>query len=197
MRSRRVTRCPDCRLSQSLCCCALFPLVSVRTRVVVLAHRVELTRSTNTGRLVARMLGASAELVSSDAPWEGSPLPRNAWVLFPSEDAAPLEAVASQLETLVVPDGSWGQAKRIARRHPICKGLRPVRLSNPGRSTYQLRRAPSESGLCTIEAVAQALRVLEGDAGPDAILAAFSLWLERAWLVRAGAHNLPERVDPG
>lgn len=245
MRSRRVSRCHGCRLSLSLCCCALLPQLSPRTRVVVLAHRVELTRSTNTGRIVARILGAQAELESSHAPWDydcdcdcdrewqepspnaadgsaeiyGQPhtnartgvqaehtsrganrlgrtmesSPNTTWVLFPTETAAPLEEVAGQVDTLIVPDGTWGQARRIVRRHARCKGLPAVRLSSPGRSQYALRRAPTETGLCTIEAVAEALRILEGDACADQMLSAFSLWRQRALLVRAGAHNLPRR----
>jgi hypothetical protein len=35
-----------------------------------LTHRVELTESTNTGKLVARMLGERGDLARSDSPWE-------------------------------------------------------------------------------------------------------------------------------
>jgi DTW domain-containing protein len=190
MRSRRLNRCQTCGLSESLCVCAAIPALYPRTRVVILAHRVELAKSTNTGKLVARMLGERAELARSDSPWEPCVNPSDAWVLFPSDDALPLEHVVADVGSLIVPDGTWGQARRMARRHPRCKDLKKVRLTNPPRSAYVLRHSARETGLCTLEAIAHALRVLEGDACADPMLAAFTEWVERALRVRAGAHNL-------
>jgi DTW domain-containing protein YfiP len=192
MRSRRLNRCQTCGLSESLCVCGAIPTLFPRTRIVILTHRVELTKSTNTGKLVARMLGERVELARSDSPWEPRENPGDAWVLFPSDDALPLEQVAAEVGSLVVPDGTWPQSRRMGQRHPRCKDLKKVRLTSPLRSAYALRNSsPKETRLCTLEAVAHALRILEGDTIADLMLAAFAVWVERALRVRAGAHNLP------
>jgi len=183
-------------LSHSLCICDTFPRLVTRTRIVLLAHRFELTKSTNTAKLVAHMLGERAELVPSDAPCDAFEAAADSWVLFPSEDAQPLEEVAGQVGCLIVPDGTWSQARRIARRHPRCKELKKVRLESAAGSAYCLRRAARNAGLCTLEAVAHALRVLEGDGHAELMLAAFEQWVQRALLVRAGAHNLPSEPRP-
>jgi DTW domain-containing protein YfiP len=195
MRSRRLIRCQGCGLSDSLCVCSSLPVLSTTTRIVILAHRIELTKSTNTGRLVARMLGERGALALHDAHWEPSALSTGAYVLFPAEDAQPLEEVVERIQTLIVPDGTWAQTRRIARKHPGCKDLKKVRLTDTPRSAYSLRRSRLRGGLCTLEAVAHALRVLEGDACADTMLTAFAGWVERALMVRAGAHAVSLPAD--
>jgi DTW domain-containing protein YfiP len=167
------------------------PVLAPATRIVVLAHRIELTKSTNTGRLVAGMLRDRAELAQSHC-WEPELDPHGTFVLFPSDDALPLEEVRGQVRCLIVPDGTWAQGRRIARRHVRCRELQKVRLLDPPASRYALRHSVHAGGLCTLEAVAHALRALEGDALPDAMLEIFALWVQRALLVRAGSHDMRE-----
>lgn len=171
-----------------MCICPELPALRPRTRIVILAHRIELLKPTNTAKLVKTMLGASATLMQSDLRCAPEPVGKR-WVLFPSDDAQPLEQVADQVDELLIPDGTWGQARNIARRHPACAELTPVRLTNAAPSSYHLRRQGDHAGLCTLEAVAEALRIIEGAACADALLGAFSAWVERALLVRAGAHE--------
>src|SRR5689334_18917938 len=114
MRTRRLIRCQGCGLSDSLCVCSSLPRLTPATRIVVLAHRVELAKSTNTGRLVTRMLGERAVLQLHDAEWPAELSGQGAYVLFPADDAQPLERVADSIQTLIVPDGTWAQTRRLA-----------------------------------------------------------------------------------
>lgn len=190
MRTRRLSRCPRCGLSHNLCVCSSLPRLSPKTRVVILAHRVELEKTTNTGKLVAHMLGERAELVESHEPWQLTAAESESFVLFPSEDALALEDVAHEVGCLIIPDGTWAQGRRIARRHPVCERLRKVKLSATLHSSYRLRRSFLPGALCTLEAAAHALQVLEGDSLAAPMLEAFAQWVERALLVRAGAHAM-------
>jgi DTW domain-containing protein YfiP len=113
-----------------------------------------------------------------------------AYVLFPSEEAVSLqEAKARGLRSLIVPDGTWTQAKRMARRDPSCVGLPHVRLEVSAPSRYRLRRNARPDGLCTFEAIAEALRALDHEDIADAMLLAFEHWVSCATLIRAGAHE--------
>src|ERR1700712_824836 len=159
MRTKRLSRCWGCGLSPNLCVCSMLPALEPRVHVVIMAHRVELAKTTNTGRLVSRMLGEHAELVRSEAVWQPPVSAAESFVLFPSDDALPLAEVASEVRCLIVPDGTWAQGRRIARRHPACEPLRKVRLDGALRSSYRLRRSHLQNGLCTLEAVAYALQV--------------------------------------
>lgn len=185
LRGWRLVRCAGCGLPTERCLCASLPLLPTRTRLVLVTHRVEALRSTNTARLVARMLpGATITVRGAEAQPE-LPAGRRL-VLFPFEHARAL--CASDLGddlALVVPDGTWSQARRIARRDPLCREALAVTI--PLRdSAYGLRRNPRPGALCTLEAVAEALRVLEGDAVADPMLDAFARWRDASLALREG-----------
>jgi DTW domain-containing protein YfiP len=190
MRGRRLVRCDGCGLYPTLCVCASLPALQTRVEVVVLIHRRERVKSTNTGRLAVRALARSRSIVRDRVtPLVVTPVPRS-YVLFPRVDAMPLtRAIAENIDRLIVPDGTWAQAGRLARRDPLCAGLPCVTLSGARPSRYTLRHSDRPDALCTFEAIAQALRILEGDEVADRMHAAFTPWLERSLLVRAGAHE--------
>lgn len=187
MRSRRLSRCGTCGLYVALCECAALPVLATQTEVVVLLHRLERFKSSNTGKLAARML-ARGTVVVGGAPVELPPSP-GSYVLFPHATAIPLvEAQSRGLRRLIVPDGTWPQAGRLARRDPVCAGLPCVSLQSARPSRYALRRSDRPHALATIEAIAEALRLLEGDAIADAMQDAFAHWVERSHRVRNGKH---------
>jgi DTW domain-containing protein YfiP len=160
-------------LHRSLCLCALVPRVATRTRVILVMHQLELNKPTNTGRLALRCLPNSEVLVRGrpragfpggelGAPGAGPRL-----LLFPHAEAQPIERWRGCPDpvTLVVPDGTWRQAARARRRVAGLEGVPCVALPAPTRSGYRLRQATRPGRLSTLEAIAQALGILEG---PDA-----------------------------
>ena len=89
MRSRKIARCGGCGLYPQLCVCSSLPALQTRVEVVVLVHRLERFKSTNTGRLATRAL-ARGLCVARDrlSPLAVTPVPRS-YVLFPRPDAMP------------------------------------------------------------------------------------------------------------
>jgi hypothetical protein len=91
--------------------------------------------------------------------------------------------------TLIVLDGTWWQARKLLRRNPALARLPQLRLAPAAPSRYRIRREPHEHCVATIEALALALRALEGgpvDGGADerdaryaALLAPFDAMVER------------------
>jgi DTW domain-containing protein YfiP len=185
-------RCPGCRLHLALCACALIPRLVTRTRVVLIIHRNELRKTTNTGRLATQCL-VNSELVVRGREGDPAPiaLPQDVepLLLFPADDAAPLDEIVPTLSgkpvTLVVPDGTWRQAAKVRQRVP---GLRDVRCvavpASDEPSRYRLRVAAHEHGLATIEAIARALGVLEGPAVRAALEHPFRVMVERTLWAR-------------
>lgn len=190
MRSRRLPRCACCDLPEPLCLGASRAPVSVGdTRVAVVVHHVEWHKSSNTGRLVQLLVEGSVLRVrglAHEAPGE-RPAGR-ALVLYPAPDARPLCADDADPRagplTLLVSDGSWNQARRIARRDPWFQGVPCVRLPDVPASRYRARRNARPGTLCTLEAVAWALGVLHGDAVRDALLAQFETFIARLLALR-------------
>jgi DTW domain-containing protein YfiP len=87
--------------------------------------------------------------------------------LYPDEDAQVLnQEYLDKLEkpvNLIVPDGSWRQARKYLKREMTFSSLKRVKLSDIGESIYQLRKSPGTDSLCTFEAIAYALRSIDGE----------------------------------
>ncbi len=185
IRTRRLPRCPRCNQAEAACICDALVRVAIRTKVLVLVHHLEARKTTNTGRLAALGLGARLGLWGDrDADPPALPDGR-VLLLFPSEASRPLvPGDATSDATLVVPDGSWPQARKMARRvEAACAGrVERVRVEAGVPSLYTLRRTTREGALATIEAIAYALSVLEGDEGARVMtetLALFGAFVER------------------
>ncbi|HUS28779.1 MAG TPA: tRNA-uridine aminocarboxypropyltransferase [Kofleriaceae bacterium] len=185
--------CASCRLHASLCICALVPRLHTRTRLVLLVTQSEARKPSNTGQLAARCLANSTvEIVRKNSGPLQAPaihageLPL---VLYPAPHAIPLTAqAASRSVALIVPDGSWHQARalqqRAALRNHTCVTLPPL-----GPSEYRLRSEPQAGGLATFEAIARALRILEDDdAIADTMLHVFRTMVERTLWFRGKLH---------
>lgn len=164
-------RCPRCRMHGSLCLCPLIPRIETRTRLVLVIHRYEDRKPTNTGRLATECLVNSEVLVRGHEDRPSAPLalsPDTQPVfLFPREDAIPLAQFAASARpvTLIVPDGTWRQASKVRSRVPGLRDVPCVSIPPGERSTYRLRVDAHETGLATIEAIARAFGILEGEQG--------------------------------
>ena len=109
-------------------------------------------------------------------------------MLFPAPGARELVPadVAVRGLVLLVPDGSWTQARKAIRRDPALAGVETVTLPPGPPSRYRLRRSPRDGGLCTLEAIARALAILEGPAVEARMLAVLDRFVERTLAVRSG-----------
>jgi len=183
-------RCERCRLHETLCICGLIRKIATRTRVLLVIHRFEDRKPTNTGRLATLCLENSEVLVRGHAGANPSPPPfpegSEPVLLFPHEDAVSLERFrgSERRVVLVVPDGNWRQASRVRNRVP---GLRdvPCAVLPPGPpSRYRLRSEPHGGGLATIEAIARAVGLLENREAQETLEYLFQAMVERTLWAR-------------
>ncbi|MFH1463141.1 MAG: DTW domain-containing protein [Pseudomonadota bacterium] len=165
--------CPRCFLPRHLCLCADIPRLRVRTRVLVVRHCIEAFRATNTGRLV-RLALEGADLVDHGRPShlltaEDLAIPAGACLLFPAEEDAPVWP-GGRPALLVVPDGTWPQARRMVRRVPGLADLPRLALPPGPEPERRIRRSPREGARSTLEAVAHALALWEEPGVAEALL---------------------------
>jgi DTW domain-containing protein YfiP len=182
------------------CICALIPQLDLQTRVVVIMHYREWSKPTASAPLIA-LADPRSEIRlrgEKDVPFDHHGLVLEAHqtlLLYPAEDAQVLsrELVAQDPRpvTLVVPDGTWGQASRMVKREPALQGLPRVVLPDMGPSRYRLRHEPKHGGLGTFEAIARALRILEGEDVYQRLNAPFEAMVERTLATRGRASGLP------
>jgi len=131
-------------------------------RIVVIRHNREVTKSSNTARLAGLCLDnleirdqqpMARSVDVSDLQSAGTML------LFPTDEPPPgsLNRDATDgLHTLVVPDGSWRQVRRMVRKMPVLDGLPRFSL-NRTRQVARVLTPPTATSVSTIEAVAMAL----------------------------------------
>jgi DTW domain-containing protein YfiP len=186
----RPGRCARCLYRLELCLCpdlAALGEITPRTRVVILRHHTERFRSSNSGRLAHLALGGS-ELVDVSGPERHHPGPAlgdGAWLVFP-EGPLRVAPPSPPPRTLVVLDATWAQARRMRQRLPYLRGLPPLALA-PIPAAARLRTAPKDGMVSTIEAIATALRLVEGDHVAEPLERLFAIAVQRAQ--RAGRRS--------
>lgn len=188
-RSKQAERCPRCHLHLAHCVCDIIPELDLQTRLVLIMHRREIGKSTASGPLALATLKNSQRFVHGE---QSSPLDlthlqdpaRRLLLLFPAENARILDkaflAEDPRPVTLLVPDGTWGQASRIAKRVPGLQAAEGIVLAEGEPSRWGLRHETKALGLSTFEAIARALGILESYAVQQKLEALFDVVVQRS-----------------
>jgi len=210
-----IERCPRCALVPSFCICADLPRITTRTKVVIVRHVRELFRPSGTARIAALALpnselidyrdeaGALPAWLADDPQARGaSALPPelvgerlrslgSAHLLFPTgRDPAELSSPPS---ALVILDGTWRQARAMYQRIPGAAALPALRLPPGGAPILRLRLPRRAGDRSTLEAIADALRALEGDELAAPLVALHERFVERSLRAR-GRYELATRA---
>ena len=173
-------RCGRCLFLRRVCLSAEIPALATRTRIVIVRHHLERHRSSNSGRL-AHLALPNSEIVDHGGSGGPARLPAmdGAWLLYP-EGAAAREVPAVPPAQLVVLDATWSQARRMYRKLGALRGLPILHLPAAPMAAARLRESPAPGRVSTIEAIAQALRFVEGEAAAAALERLFDVAVARA-----------------
>ncbi len=219
-----VAECPRCRKPSPLCICDSVTPVNNRIALLILQHPQEQDRALGTARLAAAHFADAVVKVGLSWPSLSKALGRpvsdpSRWAVLYLGSAKPAgldvasdiialdrkgeaadhqRAILSNIEGVVLLDGTWSQAKALWWRNPWMLKCQRVIL-NPSRpSRYgRLRREPRREGLSTIEAAAMLIGGLEER--PDiaeTLNAAFERMLARYREVQASQPELAPRPKP-
>ncbi len=178
-RGTREKRCQQCMVHHQNCFCEKISTLTLKTKVSILLFKKEVFLPSNTAHLTIKSLQNSEEyqrghlgktLCSSFVDEENyQPL-----YLFPTEDAQELTPeFLSQFNkpiNLIVPDGTWRQAKKVHRREPLLENIPHVKVTTGIKSIYPLRRQKYDFGLCTHEAISFALGRIENESVFDIMI---------------------------
>jgi DTW domain-containing protein len=172
-----IKRCERCLLGQRVCLCQwLIDSQSNDVSFCVIMHRQEILKPTNTGRLIAEVYPnhsyyfewsrtqpnpALLELLD-----EHKYLPI---LIFPEayvfeHQVRTIEQVHGQVQNedrqplFVILDGTWAQCKKMFKNSSYLQSLisMPIQPSHP--SEFNLRKAPEDSHLCTVEVAIELLK---------------------------------------
>jgi DTW domain-containing protein YfiP len=182
--------CLRCGLHTDLCACALLVPMPSRTQLVLVTHVCEMRKPTNTGRLAVACIEGARLLERGRREGAPTSIPcepdSRLLLLYPAPGATPLDEWNAEQPangnrvTLVVPDGTWRQTKRVRYRIPGLANVPLVCLPAGLPSLYHLRHTRAAQQLATLEAIAHALRILDGSEIADRLLYIFQVVVDRA-----------------
>jgi DTW domain-containing protein YfiP len=194
------TFCLRCLRPLATCYCAHLPRLETRTRVVFLQHPRERRVPIGTARMAHLALPNSELHVGVDFTahprlQELAARPERVAVLFPGEEALPLEqARLSPPETLLVVDGTWPLARKVVKSNPLLAALPRIGFVPRRPSNYRIRSEPAEHCVSTIEAVVEVLGALEGEQERfDSMLRAFEYMVDTQLERQARREGPPRR----
>jgi DTW domain-containing protein YfiP len=174
-RGKSVVRCEHCQLAVFACICPWRPSLDVRCEFVLLMHRDEVFKPTNTGRLIADVLPRQThvfcwsrtepapELVNllsdpqrrcvivfpADANETGSK-PRSLVTEFPADE---------KIVTFILLDGTWKQSGRMFHLSRWLEAIPCVVLPDALVRGYAVRKSHQEHYLSTAEAAGLCLEM--------------------------------------
>lgn len=129
--------------------------------VILLTHQREVFKKTNTGSLVAEVLGENANVVIWERKNPNAKIieeiqKAKVALLYPTDDSK-LISLESDFESYIVIDGTWQEAQKIYNQSPYLKALPKVKIETSTESIYSLRRNQRANCLCTAECVIELL----------------------------------------
>lgn len=185
--------CSECFLHKDRCICAMIPSLDIKTKVSLIIHAKEIKRTTNTGRLALKILKNSEMRIRGQgkAPVDLTDLLQDQYqslLFYPADDAVELTPeFMTQFNKpiqLIVPDGNWRQASKVAIRHKELSHLPRVMIAKPNLATRHLRAETTEEGMSTLQAIAEALKVIEGEQVYKSLMAVYHAKLEQTLMGR-------------
>jgi DTW domain-containing protein YfiP len=180
-RGKSVIRCDDCQLASYACICQWRPELDCRSEFVLLMHRDEVLKPTNTGRLIADIFPRHTHVfcwsrTEPDAEllaMLGDPA-RRCLIVFPDEAneaagksrnlVAELPA-DNKINTFILLDGTWKQSGRMFHLSRWLDAFPCVVLPEVDGRGYAVRKSHQENYLSTAEAAALCLD-LAGETSP-------------------------------
>ena len=151
-------------------------------KFTLLTHSKELTKRSNTGRLVVEVLGSSAEQLR----WERNVPPPGLLkeieaggvaLIYPGT-ADEAGGDLTGIRQVILIDGTWHESRRIHQRSPYLQQVRRICLKPAAKSVYNLRKNQKEAGLCTAECVMEILRATGDSAAAERLEERFLAFLK-------------------
>lgn len=162
-------RCERCQLKDTHCICAFRQASNSNAEFVLILHRDEMFKPTNTGRLIADCFPMQTHAFCWDRLNPAIALldlikdpKRHCMIIFPAEAQEDRKVLtqpnAEQKQlTLILLDGTWKQGRRMFNLSPWLQGIPVLRLNPAEKALYSSRVAAFDNYLSTAESAALAL----------------------------------------
>jgi DTW domain-containing protein YfiP len=150
---------------------------------LIIRHEIEAQKSTGTARIAQLVLQQVQVLPHTAHPEALTLQMRDTWLLYPGAPQA-VNLEQSPPARLIVIDGTWAQSRKILKRTPGLADLPWFSLPKNVQPRVRLRNAPNAESRSTLEAIADALLLIEGASIADPLHQAHDLYVERVFASR-------------
>ncbi len=201
-RGKSVIRCDLCQMASFACLCAWRPRLQSRCEFILLMHRIEVFKPTNTGRLIADVLPEQTHVFcwSRTEPAKElldllSDKSRQCFIVFPANSNPDPNVINEEkvnrkivnkipsnksIPTFILLDGTWKQSGRMFHLSRwlddvACISLSDVLLGDYVKS-YTVRKSHQDSYLSTAEAAALCLELIDEQNNSAVLLNYFQLF---------------------
>jgi DTW domain-containing protein YfiP len=160
--------CFDCYRPQKVCICSITKQINNQIEIGIIRHPKESKNTFNTAILAHLSLKNS--FLEDTLTADNSTLlhkkisdykPEEIGLLFPSKNSESLETTNNNLKCLIAVDGTWSEAKKIAKNSSLLNSINHYHFTPIKTSNYLLRKEPQDNYVCTIEAIAYSLEIIE------------------------------------
>ncbi|REG85876.1 tRNA-uridine aminocarboxypropyltransferase [Marinomonas pollencensis] len=171
-RGANATRCPSCLMAEFACFCSARKTAQADINFILLFHRDEIFKPTNSGRLIADLYPDNTLAFLWDRTQPSEPLlsllearKDHCTVLFPDTITAqqqgrtlrslPLETTTTnEKHTFIVLDGTWKQASKMFHQSEWLKNIPHLAINSQAQRSFLVRHSGHDMQFATAEVVA-------------------------------------------
>lgn len=180
-RGKSVARCERCQLASFACLCPWRREMESNCEFVLLMHRNEVFKPTNSGRLIADLLPYNTHMFIWDRTQPDPHLltllndpERECIIVFPSDDAdtRPVTTTitaSNKIPTFILLDGTWKQSGRMFHLSRWLDGVPCISLPETLLRGYAVRKSHQENYVSTLEAAGLCLQMV-GELGQSELV---------------------------
>ncbi|TYL48138.1 tRNA-uridine aminocarboxypropyltransferase [Marinomonas sp. IMCC 4694] len=201
-RGANVKRCPHCLMADIACFCHHKTQQLSPINFILLFHRDEIHKPTNSGRLIADLFPQNtkaflwsrtappAELLDTLASQKG-----HCTLLYPSTETArsqhrqqrqnlPETSNESHAHTFIILDGTWKQASKMFHQSDWLKHIPHYELSSEAQRSFLVRHAQHDMQFATAEVTALLLDALGHTSHSKALLTLYQTFNQHCLMSR-------------
>jgi len=185
-RGKSVARCKKCQLADSACVCSWSFAQSAGADFVLLIHRNEVFKPTNSGRFLTQFFPGHCHVFLWDRLQPDPQLlqllqdpARNCLLVYPGDDPQRQASVLpdnNKRLTFILLDGTWKQSGRMFHLSNWLRDLKTIALPEYRRRGYAVRQSHQENYLSTLEAAGVCLHLAGDEIAGDYCLDFFDLF---------------------
>jgi len=201
----RVENCKECGFPLEVCICDIEEKLKMDHKFVIIMHPEEVSRVTNTGRLIKKSFPDDTEVFYWNRTNVNSKLLKilksdeyYKVLVFPPDKkehnhrAITNETIKNIVKTepenietkekkimFVILDGTWKEARKIIRKSPYLEDLKMLELDTNIKTEYDLRRNSDIGHICTVEVVIELLKLINEKVKAEKLYKYFEVFLNR------------------